>query len=163
MTTTKTTKKTSVKAATAKVAKPTPETHVIAKETTSVLGALVAPEVIQAVSKPEVTPELSIAAEVAKPAPKKANPKPKTVKKAPDVEPESIAPTPEISIHERVGLTAGDIWQYLAANGVTTVAMLVDKLPEDEEIIQRSIGWLAQEDKITLLVVDQIESIELKG
>jgi hypothetical protein len=66
-------------------------------------------------------------------------------------------------MHERVGLTAGSIWHYLDGNGETSVAKLVDALPEEEELIQRSIGWLAQEDKITLSVVDQIETIALKG
>jgi predicted DNA-binding transcriptional regulator AlpA len=66
-------------------------------------------------------------------------------------------------MHERVGLTAGSIWHYLAENGETSVAKLVDELPEEEKIIQRSIGWLAQEDKITLSVINQIETIALKG
>ncbi|WP_340124485.1 winged helix-turn-helix domain-containing protein [Methylobacter svalbardensis] len=66
-------------------------------------------------------------------------------------------------MHERVGLTAGSIWHYLTENGEISVAKLVDSLPEEEEIIQRSIGWLAQEDKITLSMVDKIETIALKG
>jgi hypothetical protein len=60
-------------------------------------------------------------------------------------------------------LTAGSIWHYLAGNGETFVAKLVDALPEEEELIQRSIGWLAQENKITLSVVDQIETIALNN
>jgi hypothetical protein len=111
----------------------------------------------------EITPEASITSDAAKAAPKKTSPKPKTTKKAAVVEPESIASSPEISVHERVGLTAGAIWHYLAENGATSVAKLVDALPEEEAIIQRSMGWLAQEDKITLSVVEQIETITLKG
>ena len=63
---------------------------------------------------------------------------------------------------ERVGLTAGSIWHYLAKNGVTPVAKLVRELTEEEKIIQRSIGWLAQEGKITLDVVDRVETLALK-
>jgi hypothetical protein len=40
---------------------------------------------------------------------------------------------------------------------------LVRELPEEEKIIQRSIGWLAQEGKITLDTVDRVETIALKG
>ena len=63
---------------------------------------------------------------------------------------------------ELVGMTAGSIWNYLDKNGPTTVAKLVRELPEDEKAIQRSIGWLAQEGKITLKTVDRAETISLK-
>lgn len=165
-TTTKTSKKTPVKGDAAKVAKTTPETAVVTETTKTVIEAPVVYEATEATPPAELTAttqEASITAKVAKPAPKKPSPKSKTAKNAPAVDPEPITPTAEITLHERVGLTAGSIWHYLAANGATTVATLVDVLPEEEEIIQRSIGWLAQEDKITLSVVDQIESIALKG
>ena len=42
------------------------------------------------------------------------------------------------------------------------VAKLVKELTEEEKIIQRSIGWLAQEGKITLDVVDRVETLALK-
>ncbi|KJV07198.1 hypothetical protein VZ94_06390 [Methylocucumis oryzae] len=63
---------------------------------------------------------------------------------------------------ERIGLTAGNIWRYLSANGSSSVAKLVRELEEEEKVIQRSIGWLAQEDKITLTVQDRVETIALK-
>ena len=67
----------------------------------------------------------------------------------------------EITMPERVGLTAGSIWRYLSENGATPVAKLVRDLPEEEKIIQRSIGWLAQEGKITLNTIDKVETISL--
>lgn len=63
---------------------------------------------------------------------------------------------------ELVGTTAGTIWSYLDKNGATTVAKLIRELPENEKTIHRSIGWLAQEDKITLKIVDRAETIALK-
>ena len=108
------------------------------------------------------TPEKSTATKVTKTTTEKTSPKPKPAKKAPVVDTKPIASSSVISMNERVGLTAGSIWHYLTGNGETSVAKLVDALPE-EELIQRSIGWLAQEDKITLSVVDQIETIALKG
>jgi len=88
-------------------------------------------------------------------APKKTSAKPKAPKKA-------EAAAPALSITERVGLTAGDIWHYLSAKGATPVSTLVTELTEDEKIIQRSIGWLAQEDKITLTTTDGVETIALR-
>lgn len=103
---------------------------------------------------------------VAKATPKKADPKPKAAKVEPTVESAPVAAAPVvISMHERIGLTAGVIWHHLAEHGATPVAKLVYVLPEEEAIIQRSIGWLAQEDKITLSARggDQVETIVLKG
>ena len=69
---------------------------------------------------------------------------------------------PEMTIPEQVGSAAGSIWHYLAKNGATSVAKLVNELSEEEKIIQRSIGWLAQEGKITLNVVNRVETLTLK-
>ncbi len=90
-----------------------------------------------------------------------------SVKAAPN-KPETVAPksqavTSVLSAQERAGLAAGSIWQYLNEKGSTSVAQLLKELPEEEKIIQRSIGWLAQEDKITLSIVDRAETIALKG
>ncbi len=83
--------------------------------------------------------------------------KPAAVKAA-VVKPEN----PEVNMSELVGLTAGDVWRYLDANGAVTVATLVKSLAADEKIIQRSIGWLAQEGKIDLESVDRAETIQLR-
>jgi len=92
---------------------------------------------------------------------KKPSPDQKTPKKAQVVTPKPVAAIPEMAMPERVGLTAGNIWHYLTENGATAVAKLVRELPEEEKIIQRSIGWLAQEGKITLDTVDRVETIAL--
>ena len=119
--------------------------------------------------KPKTTPEMSvpkaeqpIATEVTKATPKKPSPDQKIPKKAQAVAPKPVAATPEMTMPERVGLTAGSIWHYLAENGATSVAKLVRELPQEEKIIQRSIGWLAQEGKITLDVIDRVETVALK-
>ena len=99
----------------------------------------------------------------AKATSKKPSPDQKPPNKAQAVTPNPVAATPEMAMPERVGLTAGNIWHYLTENGATPVAKLVRELPEEEKIIQRSIGWLAQEGKITLDTVDRVETIALKG
>jgi Winged helix-turn-helix domain (DUF2582) len=67
-----------------------------------------------------------------------------------------------LNLAESVGTAAGSIWRYLNEKGPTAVAKLVKELPEDNKTLQRSIGWLAQEDKITLETIGQIETIALK-
>ena len=113
--------------------------------------------------KPVPKAEQPIAAVVTKATPKKPSPAQKTPKKAQVVAPKPVATKPEMAVSEHVGLTSGSIWHYLAENGATSVAKLVKELTEEEKIIQRSIGWLAQEGKITLDTIDRAETIALKG
>ena len=114
------------------------------------------------VPKTKAKVEQPIATVETKEAPKKPSPDQKPVKKAQAVAPKPVAATPEKTMSEFIGLTAGSIWHYLAKNGVTPVAKLVRELTEEEKIIQRSIGWLAQEGKITLHAVDRVETLALK-
>jgi hypothetical protein len=106
--------------------------------------------------------EQPVAKVVTKATPKKPGTDKSSPKKAQAAAPKPAAVTPEMPMPESVGLTAGSIWHYLAENGATSVAKLIKELAEEEKIIQRSIGWLAQEGKITLAVVNRIETIALK-
>ena len=125
----------------------------------------VAPKPVKAVPDiaiPDVKAEQPVAAVVTKAIPKKPSPAPKIPKKAPVEATKQVEATPEVTLPEQVGLAAGSIWHYLAENGATSVAKLVNELSEEEKIIQRSIGWLAQEGKITLDVVNRVETLALK-
>jgi hypothetical protein len=95
--------------------------------------------------------------------PKTSTPKPKVPKKPATATAKTAAAKPEISgtVPERVGLAAGLVWHYLSANGVTTVAKLIREISEEEKIVQRAIGWLAQEGKLSFTTVNQVESIAL--
>jgi hypothetical protein len=110
----------------------------------------------------KVEAEQPVATKATKETPKKSSPDQPPLKKAQAVAPKPVAATPEMTMSERVGLTAGSIWHYLAENGATPVAKLVKELTDEEKIIQRSIGWLTQEGKITLDAVDRVETIALK-
>ena len=112
---------------------------------------------------PKAKTEKPIATVAAKPTPNKASPEKKPVKKAQTAVSKPVATATELTLSERVGMTAGSIWHYLAENGATPVAKLVRDLPEEEKIIQRSIGWLAQEVKITLDTIERVETVALKG
>ena len=116
---------------------------------------VVAPKPVEAtpeIAMPDVKAEQPVAAVVTKAIPKKA----------PVEATKPVVAVPEMTIPEQVGLAAGSIWHYLAKNGATSVAKLVKELSEEEKIIQRSIGWLAQEGKITLDVVNRVETLALK-
>jgi len=113
---------------------------------------------------PKTKAEQPIATVVTKKATaKKSNPDQNAAKKTQAATSKPVAAPPEMTMSERVGLTAGSIWHFLSENGATPVAKLVRELQEEEKVIQRSIGWLAQEDKITLDTVDRIETIALKA
>ena len=112
--------------------------------------------------EPKAQVKQDVATEVTQAKPKKASPAQKPPKKAQTVASKPVVVTPEMAVSERVGLTAGSIWHYLAKNGVTPVSKLVKELSEEEKIIQRSIGWLAQESKIILDTNGRVETIALK-
>ena len=121
--------------------------------------------------KPKAAPETPVS--VAKAEKPKAAAVPKTTPKKPDSDKKApikakapvskpVTAKPELNWPDRVGLTAGSIWHYLTEKGATPVAKLLRELPEEEKTIQRSIGWLALEGKITLDTIDRVETISLK-
>jgi len=112
------------------------------------------------VSKAKAEPPVAVVA--AEESPKKPSLAPKSPKKSQVVEPKPVVASTEIAPSERVGLTAGSIWHYLAENGATPVAKLIKEVPEEEKIVQRSIGWLLQEGKIALDTVDRVEIVSLE-
>ena len=61
-----------------------------------------------------------------------------------------------------IATTAGTIWEYLDQHGPTTVAKLIRETEVNEKTIQRGIGWLAREDKVTIELVNRAETIALK-
>ena len=133
------------------VTKATPKNPGPAKKTTK-KAVFVAPKPVETtpdIAMPDVKAEQPVAPSITKVTAKKPSPAPKTPKKAPVEATKPVMAIPEIAMPEQVGLAAGSIWHYLAENGATSVAKLVNELSEEEKIIQRSIGWLAQEGKIT--------------
>ena len=61
-----------------------------------------------------------------------------------------------------IGNTAGEIWKYLDKNGPTSIAKMARETKIGEKIIQRGIGWLAQEGKVSIEIVNRAETISLK-
>ncbi len=51
---------------------------------------------------------------------------------------------------EKIGQTAGEVWQLLNRNGETTVAKLRTGTKSDAFTVNAAIGWLAREDKVVI-------------
>ncbi|MBK8814264.1 MAG: winged helix-turn-helix domain-containing protein [Methylococcaceae bacterium] len=141
------------------VATVTPEAK--AKKTSSTVKTVEKAKAVTPKPPEKAQTEPAVAAVSADEKTVKPNQSSKAPKKSQAVTSKQTTDTSAMSQPERVGLTAGSIWHYLSKNGSTSVAKLVRELPEEEKIIQRSIGWLAQEGKITLDIVDRVETIGL--
>jgi hypothetical protein len=51
----------------------------------------------------------------------------------------------------KIGIAAGDIWQYLDKNGTATLDQLTRASGKPRELLLMSMGWLAREGHITLV------------
>lgn len=61
-----------------------------------------------------------------------------------------------------VGNAAGILWNYLNVEGETSVNKLIKATGLDSKTIQRAIGWLAKEDKLTIALKGRTEMVALK-
>ena len=68
-----------------------------------------------------------------------------------------------INLPEQVGMAAGNVYRFLDKNGAVSVTKLLREIKEDGKTIQRSIGWLAQEGKISLETINRVETIALSN
>ena len=62
---------------------------------------------------------------------------------------------------ESIGNVAGQVWQYLNKNGAQTVAKIAKQSDIEMKQLQRAIGWLAKEDKVTITSKGRTEVISL--
>ena len=63
---------------------------------------------------------------------------------------------------ETIGLTAGQIWNYLNENGETTVAKMKKELDLKSNFADLGLGWLAREDKVEISKKGTSVSVRLK-
>lgn len=64
---------------------------------------------------------------------------------------------------EEIGAVAGAIWQALDMNGEMTLAKLKKEVNAEGSLFDWGIGWLAREDKITLMREKRSLYVCLKG
>jgi hypothetical protein len=55
-----------------------------------------------------------------------------------------------MEVKDRVGLTAGKVWQQLSQGGPQTLAQLKKKLNGEGDLVNFAVGWLAREDKVAI-------------
>ncbi len=53
-------------------------------------------------------------------------------------------------MHELIGSTAGDIWNYLDINGQSSVIKIKSALGVPNSLLYLAIGWLSRENKIEI-------------
>jgi len=63
---------------------------------------------------------------------------------------------------DSIGTAAGVVWKYLDTNGASSVTKITKDTSLDAKATQRAIGWLANEDKLIIVMKGRTETISLK-
>lgn len=53
-------------------------------------------------------------------------------------------------ITREVGVTAGEVWYFLEANGETSWRQIEKRVNRPQRLLAMGIGWLAREDKVSI-------------
>jgi hypothetical protein len=61
-----------------------------------------------------------------------------------------------------IGDAAGKIWEYLDKNGSASVTKITNETGINKNDVQRAIGWLLKEDKLSIEVIGRTETLSLK-
>ena len=61
-----------------------------------------------------------------------------------------------------IGDAAGKIWAYLDKNGSASVTKITNETGVSKSDIQRAIGWLLKEDKLSIEVIGRIDLSMIK-
>lgn len=61
-----------------------------------------------------------------------------------------------------IGMTAGEIWEYLDTNGASSLNKITTNLKLSRELALQAIGWLAREDKLFFEQASRGRIIRLK-
>lgn len=60
-----------------------------------------------------------------------------------------------------IGNAAGEIWKFLNKKGPTSITKIANETGVSKNDVQRAIGWLAREEKITIEQKGRTETISL--
>lgn len=66
---------------------------------------------------------------------------------------------------DRIGQTAGQVWQLLSVDGPLSITRIVRDLKNGEvsrDVIMQALGWLAREDKIWIDDETRSKQVSLK-
>lgn len=62
---------------------------------------------------------------------------------------------------ETIGQAAGMIWNYLDANGPSSVTKITTATGLNKNDVQRALGWLAREEKVSFEMSGRTEKVSL--
>jgi hypothetical protein len=68
----------------------------------------------------------------------------------------------EMELKDQVGLTAGKIWEELSQGGPQTLTQLKKKVNGQSDLVNFAVGWLAREDKVSILADKKNIRVELR-
>ncbi len=60
-----------------------------------------------------------------------------------------------------IGESAGQVWQFLAENGEASATKIATETGLGKQDVQRAIGWLAREGKLTISTKGRTEILSL--
>lgn len=63
---------------------------------------------------------------------------------------------------DSIGVAAGKIWDYLNENGEASVTKITKETGLNKNEVQRAVGWLAKENKLTFTMDKRTELLSLK-
>ena len=61
-----------------------------------------------------------------------------------------------------IGDAAGIVWKYLDQNGPSSVNKVTTETGINKNDVQRAIGWLCKEDKLSIEMIGRAETLSLK-
>lgn len=61
-----------------------------------------------------------------------------------------------------IGDAAGAVWEYLDKNGPSSVNKVTTETGINKNDVQRAIGWLSKEDKLSIEMIGRAETLSLK-
>lgn len=67
-----------------------------------------------------------------------------------------------IKVADVIGNVAGALWKYLDKNGASSATKIAKETKLDAKDVQRAIGWLAKEGKLSITAKGRTETIALK-
>jgi len=61
-----------------------------------------------------------------------------------------------------IGTAAGVVWNYLDKNGESSISKMIKETKLEAKVAQRALGWLTNENKLTIVIKGRTETVSLK-
>jgi hypothetical protein len=68
---------------------------------------------------------------------------------------------PELPAVDQIGITAGLVWQALDEKGPLTLAALTREIAAPRDVVLQALGWLAREDKLSVVTDESTQVFSL--